>query len=1089
MGLFAIHTAEIVLPEYAPSIASVGGNKVSWIASPTMVVSCNFFEDRPKTLLARTVIGAPWNEIIIRLPRCREALPDGLPVLRIAGDFSDVSQLGAETRFEWLRHPSSWLSCTPDDIVTSWKDQFRFLEGDDVNGVPGLRRPQIGAVHAIAAYLSVRAEQPATVVMPTGTGKTEAMLGALVCCQCPRVLVLVPSDALRTQMFGKFVGLGCLPDIGVVPGMVTRPRVALIRRGIQDPDECRNLVAGTNVLIALPESLKSFSTEAREALVQFCTHLFIDEAHHVAAPTWAQIRDMFTGKPIVQFTATPFRRDGKSLEGRVIFNYKLGDAQKEGYFRHIRLRTVEDYSDTEVDENIAASAVGILRDDLREGHDHLILARTSTIDRARELLPIYRRLAPDLGPVVVHSRTNARDQADAFARLASRTSRIIICVDMFGEGFDLPNLKIAAIHDHHKTLAVTLQFIGRFTRIAPNVGDAAAVVNIAEPKAQDELQALFAEDADWDKILCWRSEDAIGREVALLDLVNNMGDQGDLARQLSLWNLRPACSAVIYQTPCVAWSPQGFAGVLPERCTRWYALSPVDGVLVVVVARTEEVKWGRYRDIKDQTFELMVAHWDQVRGALFLHCSDYDFFRSQRMAEALCGEHTVPITGDQLFRVFGGVEFPMVRNLGASKAGTISFTMYFGPNVTDGLAQVEKAGANLSNLMGWGYEHGSKVTWGCSQKKGKIWSVHGGPITEWLDWCRSAWDKIADSNTPESAIIAGFLRPVELKARHPSCPVFVQWGERIAGEREERVTISIGEQEFHTHEVDLEVAEYSETVPLSLRIEAGTSSSTYELHIASSLPLKYEYRLVAGSVASIQIGRGRSLPFPEHMVKDPVVFTYADGSFSYNAYIVRVPEDRQPFDRKLLDAWDWQGTNIRIESQGRNRLSDSVQYRLCQEFRDSYTVLFDDDASGEAADIIGIRCADDRVMKLCLVHCKFSSGDAPGARVDDMYTLCGQGQKCVRWKHNGFAYLVDHMKRREAQWTSDGATRFVKGGLADLHRLKRMARGARLELEVILVQPGLSKASVTDPILELLGSTQLYLKKTADAKLSVVCSE
>lgn len=38
----------------------------------------------------------------------------------------------------------------------------------------------------------------------------------------------------------------------------------------------------------------------------------------------------------------------------------------------------------------------------------------------------------------------------------------IICVDMLGEGFDFPNLKIAAIHDPHKSLANTLQFIGRF---------------------------------------------------------------------------------------------------------------------------------------------------------------------------------------------------------------------------------------------------------------------------------------------------------------------------------------------------------------------------------------------------------------------------------------------------------------------------------------------------------------------------------------------------------------------------------------------------------------------------------------------------
>jgi hypothetical protein len=45
-----------------------------------------------------------------------------------------------------------------------------------------------------------------------------------------------------------------------------------------------------------------------------------------------------------------------------------------------------------------------------------------------------------------------------------------------------------------------------------------------------------------------------------------------------------------------------------------------------------------------------------------------------------------------------------------------------------------------------------------------------------------------------------------------------------------------------------------------------------------------------------------------------------------------------------------------------------------------------------------------------------------------------------------------------------------------------------IKLEVVLAQPGLSRAACSDQILELLGSTELYLKKTANANLKVVCS-
>ena len=45
----------------------------------------------------------------------------------------------------------------------------------------------------------------ATVVLPTGTGKTETMLATQVYRRLGRSLVLVPSDTLRSQIGGKFV--------------------------------------------------------------------------------------------------------------------------------------------------------------------------------------------------------------------------------------------------------------------------------------------------------------------------------------------------------------------------------------------------------------------------------------------------------------------------------------------------------------------------------------------------------------------------------------------------------------------------------------------------------------------------------------------------------------------------------------------------------------------------------------------------------------------------------------------------------------------------------------------------------------------
>jgi hypothetical protein len=48
-------------------------------------------------------------------------------------------------------------------------------------------------------------------------------------------------------------------------------------------------------------------------------------------------------------------------------------------------------------------------------------------------------------------------------------SALVICVDMLDEGFDLPELKIAAFHDIRKSLAVTLQLAGRFRVTEPTM--------------------------------------------------------------------------------------------------------------------------------------------------------------------------------------------------------------------------------------------------------------------------------------------------------------------------------------------------------------------------------------------------------------------------------------------------------------------------------------------------------------------------------------------------------------------------------------------------------------------------------------------
>ena len=295
-----------------------------------------------------------------------------------------------------------------------------------------------------------------------------------------------------------------------LPATVRPPVVATLRHRPRSVDEVDQIFGRANVIVAGMSVAGQCTPDVQYRMAELCTHLFIDEAHHIAARTWAEFKRHFEGKkPILQFTATPFRTDGKRVDGRFIYSYPLARAQAEGYFRPVGLLAVEEYDPDTADEAVADRAAEQLDADLESGLDHLLMARVDDTDRAAKVEQLYRRKFPAHRAVAIHSKLPAAERDARLEALKRRESRILICVDMFGEGFDLPQLKIAALHDRHKSLAITLQFVGRFTRDYPqDVGDAHVVANIADETTNNALRNLYAEDADWNFLLRMLSEAA-----------------------------------------------------------------------------------------------------------------------------------------------------------------------------------------------------------------------------------------------------------------------------------------------------------------------------------------------------------------------------------------------------------------------------------------------------------------------------------------------------------------------------------------------------------------------------------------------------
>src|ERR1700730_14806352 len=191
---------------------------------------------------------------------------------------------------------------------------------------------------------------------------------------------------------------------------------------------------------------------------------------------------------------------------------------------------------------------------------------------------------------------------------------------MLGEGLALPELKIAGLHDKHKSEAVTLQFVGRFTRIRTDLGDATVIANIAHDKVAAALQSLYAEDADWNAILSVVGAKLTEREERREALFQGFSEEFE---GFPVSTLFPRMSTVVYRTTCDAWRPRAVADAITKSS------SIVDGPvvndearLVLFVTRDDErLRWTTLKHPQNVSFNLYLAHWDDETGLLYINSS------------------------------------------------------------------------------------------------------------------------------------------------------------------------------------------------------------------------------------------------------------------------------------------------------------------------------------------------------------------------------------------------------------------------------------------------------------------------------------
>ncbi|HAP75378.1 MAG TPA: hypothetical protein DCR14_04785, partial [Acidimicrobiaceae bacterium] len=699
--------------------------------------------------------------------------------------------------------------------------KFAFVAGTE--DAPGLRSPQLGALHAILAHRSMESSDPITIVMPTGTGKTETMLAAHAH-KPARTLVIVPSDALRSQIAKKFVTLGVLPVVGAVSGGFRCPVVAVVKSSLTSVAEVDDLVGRSNVVVATPQSLLGFTPAARTRLVELCDRLYIDEAHHVAASTWRSVAELFSKKELIQFTATPYREDGKHLNGRVAYAYPLRLAQQNGYFARINYHSIVDLADP--DRAVAVAALAQLREDLAAGLDHVLMARVQTISRAQDVIKYYEELAPDLEPIRLDSKLSATAQREGLEKVVGRTSRAVVCVDMLGEGFDLPELKVAAIHDPHKSLAVTLQFVGRFTRVGGDtLGEASAFVPRQVSGIDDRLRQLYGQDADWNAVIEDLTERAVGREKERSDFEQGFGSRPE---ELAMRSIRPKMSTVIYRSANLEWNPSTVYDLFEdELLTTTIGINDHDKVVWFVTAEPLPVPWAEFAGFSEVIHHLYVVHCDTEKGFLYINSSNNDLLHED-LAKAIGGDDVEILRGDKVYRVLAGIDRRVPTNVGLLDvvSRTRRFSMHTGQDVIEGFGA--EAGSKVkTNIFAHGYSAGRSVSIGAS-RKGRVWSHQvAEDIHDWVTWAKQIGPVVTNEAITLESVMSGFLIPVPATERPALVPLAIEWPYHLTGTLSESRSVSLNGQSYPLFEVELRLCSNEDAGPIRFELASPTWRAEY----------------------------------------------------------------------------------------------------------------------------------------------------------------------------------------------------------------------------------------------------------------------
>lgn len=955
-------------------------------------------------------------------------------------------------------------------------------------GAAGFRTAQLGAIHAAAAHFVTRTD-PGIVTMPTGSGKTAVLIAAAFVLRARRVLIIAPSRLVREQIAEEVSSLATLRSAGALGDDVPNPRVFATSKRVTSADQWEAM-REFDVVVGTIQSISPEFDQIPEPPADLFDLVLVDEAHHSPARTWQRVLDHFEGAKRLLFTATPFRQDQREIKGRFIFTYDLKQAYQDGIFGEISYVPVAVGEQESSDVAIAKAAEAQFQADREAGYQHRLMVRTDGLKRATELAEVYANNTA-LRLDIVTGEKSLRYVKGIVQKLTAGELDGIICVNMLGEGFNFPSLKIAAVHSPHRSLSVTLQFIGRFARTAG--ADLGPATFLAVPsEIRIEAERLYDARAVWQDIVQNLSATRVRQEAEVREVLESF-QTTDLVSEdlddLSLYVLEPYYHVKVYQLSEQIDIAEDV--VFPGAMQVIYkSISEPHNASVYITREISLPRWTTDDRLSIVQPELFIFYQDRATNLLFICASRRAEGLYEQLVASFADADPRPLPLVRLNRALNELGTPEFFNVGmrnrVASNTTESYRMITGSNADKAILKSDGRLYHRGHVFGRAVDGQEQVTIGLSSAS-KVWSNKSAQLPDLIAWCATLARRINSGRDPITGSGLDFLEVGEEIDTLPAgiidvaFPASVYRSPPTVAFRDPRGQLKKEQLLDFDLRVD-ETASTDQATMVELRHASG-----FEYRFTFSFETDRFFEPVDGApTAFVEVDR-QDVPLIDFLNDDPLQFYTKDLSLVHGYSMLRPSRGDPPvFDAAIIETLDWAAANVEITrefgqaAQGLVSVHQHLEAMLAASTAD---VVYYDHGTGEIADFIEFERTDQR-LTIRFYHCKGATGAAPGHRLGDIYEIAGQAVKSVTWALK--QRILQNIRRRFTQ--NIGSHRFVRGDLQTLAAILDEATSAQILFEIVAVQPGLRKAGLPAELGNLLAAASDHLVRGGFRPLRVLGS-